>query len=170
LTDTSQNKIRADKLIFGFVKPTKIITMVIRLLLFIFFISTSIALKAQVQHLSTWSDALDMVNNSATAFANGNYEQAYNILQPSWPIADEDIERVVQRTNDLMPEVIDQYGEMTDHFILRETLVGEHLGRLEVLIRCEVFGIRLVYEFYKSPNGWLVSSFLWNERLGDFFD
>ena len=144
--------------------------MILRYSIFALITFLSFTIQAQVQHLATWSDAVDLVNNSAVEFTKGNFEEAYAILQPSWPIASEDIERVVMRTQDLMPDVLDQYGNMTDHFILRETLVGEHLGRLEVLIRGEVYGIRLVYEFYKSPQGWLLSSFLWNERLGDFYD
>ncbi len=133
-------------------------------------ILASVNLRAQVETLSTWSDAIDLVNNSASAFVQGNYEAAYSRMQPYWPIAGEDVDRVLTRTADLMPDVIDQYGDPVDFHILRETLVGEHLGRLEVLIRCEVYGIRLVYEFYRAPDGWVLTSFLWNERLGDFFE
>jgi hypothetical protein len=62
-----------------------------------------------------------------------------------------------------------RYGQAVGYEILEKTKAGESLVRFVCMEKTERHAMPWIFVFYKSPEGWVLNSFIWNDQIQYFF-
>ena len=63
-----------------------------------------------------------------------------------------------------------RYGKTIGFEFISQTRVGESLIRLTYIEKTEKHALPWVFYFYKTPTGWALNSFVWNDRMQQLFE
>lgn len=120
---------------------------------------------AQIKYLPDIKAARDLSQQSMKLFVDGKYGQAIEILRPYFPLSDDDIINLIEKTEEQMPIVKERYGNIEGFVKMGEKNAAETILREAFILQCSRLPLRFVYTYYKSKAGWLVISFTWDDEV-----
>lgn len=97
------------------------------------------------------------------------YEDAFALLKPIWPLPEADYRGLVATTNEQMRLVESSFGKVLSFEFIRKQSAGDSLLQLIYLQKLENTPIRWVLTFYKPVDTWLVNSVSWDDTLESLF-
>ena len=63
-----------------------------------------------------------------------------------------------------------RYGKTIGFEFIAQKKVGDSLVRIIYIERTEKHALPWIFYFYKTPSGWALNSFSWNDRMPQIFD
>lgn len=102
--------------------------------------------------------------------AKGEHAKALDMLRPySLQPADE-FKATAEASQASRAQHALRYGKPIGYAFVSQRKVADSVLRLLYMEKTEKHALPWAFIFYKTPKGWMLSSFGWNDRLPQFFD
>lgn len=140
-------------------------------LLWIIAISFSFHITAysQQKSLKDVEATQELSGNVAALFQENKIPAAFDLLEPYWPLPKNELEAMEEKTIQLMNMLEGRFGKLFGHTWVRDEKIGDIAIRETWMVQFEVSAIRLMFTYYKSPSGWIVNSFEWDDQMSEEF-
>jgi len=93
------------------------------------------------------------------------YTEAFQLLEPHWPLSKADFESLIGKTSDQMGTVKREFGAVTGIELVRTETAGDALLRHSILQKFEKHGLRWLGTYYKPGGTWMVNSVVWDDSI-----
>jgi hypothetical protein len=102
-------------------------------------------------------------------FSQNKISQAFDALRPYWPLAENEIEAVEEKTLKYMNVIVDRFGPSIGIVKVKTETIADIALRETYLIRYEYTAIRVKIIYYQNNDGWIVNSFKWDDTFSEEF-
>jgi hypothetical protein len=99
----------------------------------------------------------------------GDMEAGLRLLQPYIVIPTAEFEAVIGQAKLQVPAMAQRFGKSVGSEFLREEKAGERLLRITQLNLFEQHATRWSFYFYRTPKGWVLNTFQFNDDIKSFF-
>jgi hypothetical protein len=114
--------------------------------------------------------AKETIENAINVFTNQKFEEAANMLKPYWPMNPVSIDNLAVQAKQQWGLISDNYGKKIDVEYIRTETIGKSLIKYTHLVRFEKYALRFETILYNSPNGWVITSFNFDDKIGELFN
>lgn len=97
--------------------------------------------------------------------ASGDIVGALNTMGPYTVIPEAEFQGAVLQSKAQRDQYAMRYGKSVGYEFISEDKAGKSLVRLIYIEKTEKHALPWAFYFYKSPQGWLLNSFQWNDQL-----
>ena len=88
---------------------------------------------------------------------------------PIWPLAENEIDAVEEKTLKYMNLIVDRFGPSIGIVKVKTETIADIAIRETYLIRYEYTAIRVKIIYYQNKDGWIVNSFKWDDTFSEEF-
>ncbi len=131
---------------------------------------SSLSAFAQDKYLTDVDATQKLSKEVAQLFYDDYITVAFKKLTPYWPLPEDEIEALEEKTIRYLNMLDDRFGKKTELLKLKDERVGDFALRETYLIRYELSAIRLIFTYYKNDKGWIVNAFKWDDKLSEEFE
>ncbi len=121
------------------------------------------------QGLSALSDVRKVTDEAMTRIANGDFDGSFKILKPLTIVPSAEFDAMVGQTKLQLPIVGGRFGSSIGYEFIREDRLGETLARFTYIHRFEKHAMRWLFYLYRGNNGWVVNTFLFDDKWHELF-
>ena len=140
--------------------------MTLRGLLFALLLS---ATSARADTLKTEVDVRKFADSVMAKVGEGDIGAAFAIMKPYTIVPATEFDAMTLNSKSARDQFGSRYGRSIGFEYVCERKVGESLLRLTYMEKTEKHVLPWYFYFYKGSNGWVLNSFLWNNRMSDLF-
>ncbi len=119
--------------------------------------------------LKSESDLRPFVESIMKEAAANNLQKAFEIMQPLSVISGAEFQSVALKSRAQREQYGARYGNPVGYEFIEQTKVGESLVRIVCIEKTEKHVMPWSFYFYRSPKGWTLNSFNWNDQLEPVF-
>lgn len=101
--------------------------------------------------------------------AAGDFEGGLRLAKPYLIIPDSEFETMVGQGKLQGPMMIQRFGKSIGAEFIREDWAGENILRIVQVNRFEKHVTRWTFIFYKTPTGWCVNTFYFDDKIQSLF-
>jgi len=141
----------------------------IKLIIITALLVTFSGIKAQSKFLNTIPDVKDVSLKTTLFFKDKKIEEAFTFLRTYWPIPDNEIDEVQTKSIKSLNMVEERFGKTQGILKVKEETIKDIAIRETYLVQFEKTAIRLKFTYYKTPKGWIVNSFSWDDDFDKEF-
>lgn len=123
----------------------------------------------QQMYLKDQSATQELSGKVAALFQQNKIPEAFDLLEPYWPLPKTEIDAMEEKTTELMNMLQNRFGSIFGHTWLRDENIADLAIRETWLVQFEVSAIRLKFTYYKNPNGWIINAFEWDDQMSEEF-
>jgi hypothetical protein len=131
--------------------------------------SVSVQADASERLIGT-TEARQLTDNMMTKIAAGEVEAGLSLAKPYLIIPDAEFKEMVSQTNLQMPKLGQRFGKSVGSEFIREDKVGTSFYRIIQVQRFEKHITRWTFYFYKTPTGWVLNTFNFDDKIQLLFD
>ncbi|MDX2217473.1 MAG: hypothetical protein SF172_00420 [Burkholderiales bacterium] len=102
--------------------------------------------------------------------AKGEHAKALELLKPYSLQPAEEFKSTADASQASRAQHAQRYGKPVGYAFVSQRKVADSVLRLLYMEKTERHALPWAFIFYKTPKGWMLSSFGWNDRLPQFFD
>ncbi len=121
------------------------------------------------QTLPDVSAARSLTGAVMAKVAAGEMEAGLRLMQPYFVIPDADFEAAVGQAKQQVPAMTQRFGKAIGAEFLREDQVGQRLLRITQAQLFEQHATRWSFFFYRTPKGWVLNTFQYDDNIKSFF-
>ena len=99
----------------------------------------------------------------------GEMEAGLRLMQPYIVIPAAELETAIGQAKLQLPAMAQRFGKSVGSEFLREDKAGERLLRIYQLQLFEQHATRWSFYFYRTPKGWVLNTFLFNDDIKSIF-
>lgn len=126
--------------------------------------------------ISTWADtvkseteAKQLVEKVMTQVAKSDLSGAFALMKPYVVIPESEFQSLALQTKSQRDQFGARYGKSIGYEFVSERKAGESILRLIYVEKTGKHALPWVFFFYKSPAGWVLNSFAWNDLIQNAF-
>lgn len=119
--------------------------------------------------LASELDYLKLSEALMAQVAAGDLDGAFKAMKPYLVIPDAEFDAMVAKTKAQRGAAGSRYGKTVGWECIRQKKVGLSLARVTCWEKTEKHALPWLFYFYKSPRGWVLNSFTWNDNLPSLF-
>ncbi|MEO1437614.1 MAG: hypothetical protein AAFV80_18895 [Bacteroidota bacterium] len=143
--------------------------------LFLLFIAVCLSSSAVAQvPLDDYLEDTDACRAVSKAFAEAfqmkEISRAFSIIQPYWPLPENELdelrEQTIKNTNLLQYRI----GQAIGFEKMNEKIVSDFILQETYVVKYEVSIIRLKYIYYKNDQGWILNALKWDDSIGSLLE
>lgn len=101
--------------------------------------------------------------------AAGEMEEGLRLMQPYIVISDAEFETALGQAQKQVPVMTQRFGRTVGAEFLREEQVGQRLLRITQAQLFERHATRWTFYFYRTPKGWILNTFQYDDNIKSFF-
>lgn len=105
-----------------------------------------------------------------TLVAKGEHAKALDLMKPYTLQPPDEFKSTAEASQASRAQHATRYGKPVGFAFVSQRKVGDAVLRLLYMEKTEKHALPWAFIFYKTPKGWMLSSFGWNDRLPQFFD
>ncbi len=124
---------------------------------------------ASADTMKTEAELGPFVDTVMAKVGKSDLPAAFELLRPFVVIPESKFQSLVVTTKASRDQVGTRYGKTIDHECLGEKKLGQSLVKITCIEKTEKHALPWVFFFYKTPSGWVLNSFYWNDRLPGLF-
>ena len=113
--------------------------------------------------------ARQLTDQIMTKVAAGDFEAGLRLAKPYLIIPDSEFETMVGQGKLQGPMMIQRFGKSIGAEFIREDRAGENVLRIVQINRFERHATRWTFIFYKTPTGWCVNTFYFDDKIQSLF-
>jgi hypothetical protein len=99
----------------------------------------------------------------------GDLDGAFKAMKPYVTIPDAEVDALVVGTKAQRSKAGSRFGKTVGAECVDEKKVGQSLIRVICLEKTEQHALPWMFYFYKTPRGWVLNSFVWNDNVPALF-
>jgi hypothetical protein len=103
-------------------------------------------------------------------FKEGNFKEAFDKMDPYLPLPAEEKADLRDQTIKYQNMLTERFGERYGFTRASEKRIADVAIRESYLIQYEFHALRLIFIYYKSPQGWILNSFKWDDSFSEEFE
>lgn len=131
--------------------------------------SFHIAAYSQQKSLKDVEATQELSGKVAALFQDNKIPDAFDLLEPYWPLPKNELEAMEEKTIQLMNMLQDRFGNQFGYTWVRDEKIADIAIRETWMVQFEVSAIRLMFTYYKNPSGWIVNAFEWDDQMSEEF-
>ena len=132
------------------------------LLILLFALFTEIV-KAET--LPTFTAAKEITDKAMTMIAGNDLEGGLKLLKPYLVIPAAEFDVMLGQATMQQPVISQRFGNSVGKEFIREDMVGDSLVRFIFTQKFEKTAIRWLFFYYKSPSGWVLNTFAYDDSF-----
>ena len=101
--------------------------------------------------------------------AAGDMEAGLRLMQPYVVITDAELDAAITQAKQQLPVMTQRFGMTVGAEFLREDQVGQRLLRITQAQLFERHAARWSFYFYRTPRGWILNTFQYDDNIKSFF-
>jgi len=141
----------------------------VRKLLLLSFMSLVLCGVANADGFKT-EDLLQPFAESVMAkVGKGELNAALTTMQPFMTVPKKEFETVIENTRTQRAKLTDRLGKSNGYECFGQKKVGQSLLKVTCIEKTENVALAWLFYFYKTPRGWVLISFVWNDNLPALF-
>jgi hypothetical protein len=137
--------------------------------LFAVFFLISFQSFGQVKYLKDPSETEKLSAKATDLFIQNKMNDCFKELQKYWPLPENEIEALQEKTTRYMNIIEDRFGKAIDFKKVKNEVIADFSIRETYIIRFENTAIRVIYTYYKNNNGWILNEFKWDDSFAEEF-
>ena len=95
---------------------------------------------------------------------------AFDRLAEHWPLPENEVEAIEEKTMKYFNLLRERFGPAFNAVKVKESVIPNVTRQETFIIQFPNTGIRLIYTFYKNPDGWIVNAFKWDDSFEEELD
>ena len=140
----------------------------------LFIVLTGLALTAVVgtvraDALQSDADLMKFTETLMAKVAAGDLDGAFQAMKPYLVIPQAEIDALAMNTKAQRGMAGTRYGKVVGSECLEQKKLGESLARITCIEKTQNHALPWLFYYYKSPRGWVLNSFVWNDNLPSLF-
>ena len=124
---------------------------------------------AIAQAVATSADVRKITDQIMAQVGAGNVDAGFKLLKPRTIIPEAEFDAMVGQAKLLLPAVSQRFGSNLGYEFLREDKAGENLIRYTYAQRFDKHAMRWIFYIYHGKGGWVINTFLFDDKLPAFF-
>jgi hypothetical protein len=131
------------------------------------------ALAASTAHadtLKTDAELRPFADRVMTSVVAGGLANGFAVMRPYVVIPEVDLQNVLLKSQQQRDELGPRYGKTIGFEFIGQKRLGESLVRLTYIEKTERHALPWMFHFYKTRNGWVLNSFVWNDQASQLFN
>lgn len=128
-----------------------------------------IAGAARADGLETDAQLLPFTEGLMAKVAAGDLDGAFKAMKPHLIVPQAEYDALVVNTKAQRGLAGARYGRVVGSECLSQKKLGQSLVRVTCIEKTEKHALPWLFYFYKSPRGWVLNSFSWNDNLPSLF-
>jgi hypothetical protein len=130
------------------------------ILLFALFTET-----VQAETLPTLTAAKEITDKAMTMIADSDLDGGLKLLKPYLVIPAAEFDVMLGQATMQQPVMSQRFGKSVGKEFIREDMVGGSLVRLIFIQKFEKTVVRWLFFYYKSPSGWVLNTFTYDDSF-----
>lgn len=130
---------------------------------------TSLGLFAQDNYLKNENETQELSKKVVSLFGDNNISESFDELTPYWPLPQNEIESLEEKTIKYLNLIQQRFGESIGTIKVKNETISDIAIRETYLVRYANSAIRLIFTYYKNDNGWIVNAFKWDDSFTEEF-
>lgn len=114
--------------------------------------------------------AKELTNKIMTKISSGDTDSGFNLMKPYVPISGTEIDAAAVQTKAQLEQYGKRFGKSTGFEFIDSKKMGDSLLRIRYLAKMENTALPWVFIFYKSPSGWTLNNFKWEDGISYLFE
>lgn len=127
-------------------------------------------LFAQDKYLNNVQETQELSRNIAMLFKENQVATAFGTLTPYWPMPQNEIEAIEEKTIKYLNLLKARFGEPIGADKIKNETISTIALRETYLVRYSKSAIRLKFTYYKNDDGWIVNAFKWDDAFAEEFE
>ncbi|MBP7088612.1 MAG: hypothetical protein KBB01_04860 [Candidatus Omnitrophica bacterium] len=111
-----------------------------------------------------------MAEKIMTKVANGEIDNAFNLMKPYVPISETEVDSVAIQTKAQLEQYGKRYGEPIGFEFIDSAKIGDSIIRFRYLAKMTNNALPWIFIFYKNIEGWTLNSFNWKDNVANLFE
>lgn len=132
----------------------------------------SVAILAHAEGTARLKDpaaARQLTDQIMAKVAAGEFEAGLRLAKPYLIIPDSEFETMVGQGKLQGPMLVQRFGKSIGSEFIREDRAGENVMRIVQINRFEKHATRWIFIFYRTPTGWCVNTFYFDDKIQALF-
>ena len=123
----------------------------------------------QAKHLKDPSETEKLSVKATEYFIANKMKECFSELQTYWPLPENEIEALQEKTTRYMNIIEERFGKAIDFKKVKTENISDFALRESYIIRFEYTAIRVIYTYYKNNKGWILNEFKWDDSFAEEF-
>src|SRR5580765_560681 len=119
--------------------------------------------------LKTESDVRSISDNIMSSLVKGGAPAGFATMRQYLNIPDAEFQAVALGSQSQREQFGTRYGKTVGYEFIEQKKLGESLMMLTFIEKTEKHALPWLFFFYKTPAGWTLNSFNWNDQLPQLF-
>jgi hypothetical protein len=130
----------------------------------------SIFTMANADALKSEKEIRTLVDSVMQKIVGDDIEGAFKIMQPYLMVSESEFQMAVLNSKSQHSQFFSRYGFTVGHEFIEQKNVGDSLIRITEIEKTEKIVFPWAFYFYKSPKGWVLHSFKWDDKISSLFE
>ena len=123
--------------------------------------------SAQAATLQTDAEIRGFADRVMAKVAEGDLPGAFAVMKPYTIIPPTEFDAAALQSKSQRDLVGTRFGATIGYEFIAEKRSGQSLLKLTYIEKAERHALPWIFYFYKTPSGWVLNSFFWNDRMPD---
>ncbi|RIX46047.1 MAG: hypothetical protein D3M94_10045 [Rhodocyclales bacterium GT-UBC] len=129
----------------------------------------SISIAAYADTFKSEAEAKQLSEKFMAQVAKGELAAAFSLIKPYVVIPESEFQGLALQTKSQRDQFGVRYGKSFGYELVNERKAGDSILRLIYVEKTAKHALPWVFFFYKSPTGWVLNSFAWNDQIQNSF-
>ena len=136
----------------------------------VFAVAAFAGLAARADTLKTEADLKPFADRVMAATVGAGLEAGFAVMRPYLVISETELQNVLLKSRAQREETAPRYGKSVGYEYIGRRKLGDSLVRLTYIEKTERQALPWMFHFYRSANGWILSSFIANDLSSELFN
>ena len=128
------------------------------------------ASNAHADTLKTEADLKPFAERVMASVSSSGIAVAFNVMKPYTTLSDAEFKAALLASETQRDQFGARYGKPVGYEFVSQKRLGESLVRIVYLEKAEKHAYPWLFHFYRTRNGWVLDSFLWNDQASQLFN
>ena len=128
------------------------------------------AWAARAETLKTDADIKPFADRVMASVVNSGMASGFAAMRPYLLMGEGDYQSALLASQTRREEFAARYGKTVGFEYIGQKKVGESLLRLTYIEKTEKHALPWLFHFYRTRNGWVLDSFVWNDQASQLFN
>lgn len=128
-----------------------------------------VGLVAKADTLPSEAEVREFADKVMAKVGEGDMSGAFAVMKPFAVVPSAEFDAMALNSQSSREQFGARYGKSIGYEFVCEKKVGTSLLRLTYMEKTEKHVLPWYFYFYKGKDGWILNSFLWNDRMIDLF-
>ena len=124
---------------------------------------------AYADTLQTESEMRAFADRVMAKVGSGDLAGAFALMKPYTIVPAAEFDAMTLASKAQRDQVGARFGPAVGYEYIRKSTAGESLLKFTYIEKTERHALPWMFYFYHSPKGWVLNSFIWNDRMVDLF-